>query len=218
MHITNKCKGWKYKEGNTLRNKRWNVSRLIRIKKCPYELSKRICPLNRCTQCRSYNESTQNLGTSFPYSNAEPETTWRCCFELEYFSQCATTSGGKPCDTNPQITMAVEMVANLGTIASYTRPISTAVSSALPYILPARRLYVDPRPIHCLNLNVNSSQSDGTKRTSATVVCTATIWNSIHSWIHMWPLIREQKTHTIRLQVPSETSCSIIVLNGNCNR
>ena len=48
----------------------------------------------------------------------------------------------------PQTTMATEMVLNLGTIASHMRPIPTAVSSAPAYIPPARRSYVDPRPIH----------------------------------------------------------------------
>ena len=64
----------------------------------------------------------------------------------------------------PQTTMATEMVVNLGTTASHSRPIPTAVSSAPVYIPPARRPHVDPRPIHGtnpLNLNGNRSQSDG---------------------------------------------------------
>ena len=80
----------------------------------------------------------------------------------------------------PQTTMATEMVVNLGTTASHMRPIPTAVSSAPAYILPARRHYVDPRPIHGanhLNLNGNRSQSDGIHRTSITVASMATIKN-----------------------------------------
>ena len=64
----------------------------------------------------------------------------------------------------PQTTMATKIIANLGTTASNTRPIPTAVLSATAYIPPARRPYVDPRPIHgpnLLNLNGNRSQSDG---------------------------------------------------------
>ena len=60
-----------------------------------------------------------------------------------------------------------------------TRPISTAVSLAPAYILPARLPYVDSQPIHGGNLNVNRSQSDGVQLISATVVSTATIGNSI---------------------------------------
>ena len=74
------------------------------------------------------------------------------------------------------------MVANLGTTASHTRPIPTAVSSAPAYIPPARRPYVDPRPIHgpnFLNLNGNRSQSNEIHRTSVTVASMATIGNSL---------------------------------------
>ena len=47
----------------------------------------------------------------------------------------------------PQTTMAAETVANQGTTASLTRLIPTAISSAPAYIPPARRPYIDPRPI-----------------------------------------------------------------------
>ena len=93
-----------------------------------------------------------------------------------------TPAVANPAVVLPQTTMATEMVANLGTTASHTRPIPTAVSSAPAYIPPARRPYVDPRPIHgpnLLNLNGNKSQSDGIHRTSVTVVSTATIGNSL---------------------------------------
>ena len=79
----------------------------------------------------------------------------------------------------PQTTMTTEVVANLGTTASNTRPIPTVDSSAPAYIPPARRYYVDPRPIHGPNLNVNRSQSDGIQRTSATGVSMATVGNPI---------------------------------------
>ena len=79
----------------------------------------------------------------------------------------------------PQTTMATEVMANLGTTASNTRPIPTAVSSVPAYIPPARRPYVNPRPIHGSNLNVNRSQLDETLRTSATIVSMATIRNLI---------------------------------------
>ena len=84
----------------------------------------------------------------------------------------------------PQTSMATEMVANLGTTASLTRPIPTVVSSAPAYIPPARRPYADPRPIHgpnLPNLYSNRSLSDEIHRTSATVVSTATIGNSLPS-------------------------------------
>ena len=76
----------------------------------------------------------------------------------------------------PQTTMATEMVVNLGTTASHMRPIPTAVSSAPAYIPPARRPYVDPRPIHGtnpLNLNGNKSNPDGIQRTSVPVASMA---------------------------------------------
>ena len=80
----------------------------------------------------------------------------------------------------PQTTMATELVVNLGTTASHTRPIPTAVPSAPAYIPPARRPYVDPRPIHGtnpLNLSGNRSQSNGIHRTSVTVASMATMGN-----------------------------------------
>ena len=82
----------------------------------------------------------------------------------------------------PQTTMATEMVVNLGKTASHMRPIPTAVSSAPAYIPPARRPYVDRRPIHgpnLLNLNGNRSQSDEIHQTSVTVASMATIGNSL---------------------------------------
>ena len=79
----------------------------------------------------------------------------------------------------PQTTIATEIVANLSRTASNMRPILTAVLSASAYIPIARRPYADSRPIHGPNLNVNRSQTDGTPRTSVTVVSTATIGNSL---------------------------------------
>ena len=70
----------------------------------------------------------------------------------------------------PQTTMAAEVVENLSTTASNIRPIPTVVSSAPAYIPPARRPHVDPRPKHDHYLNVNRAKSDGTLRTSTTVV------------------------------------------------
>ena len=82
----------------------------------------------------------------------------------------------------PQTTKATEIVVNLFTTASHSRSIPTAVSSAPAYIPPARRPFVDPRPIHGpnpLNLNGNMSQSEGIHRTSVTVASMATIENSL---------------------------------------
>ena len=88
----------------------------------------------------------------------------------------------KPAVALSQTTMATEMVVNLGTTASHMKPIPTAVSLAPAYIPPARRPYVDPRPIHGtnpLNLNGTKSQPDGIHRTSVTVASMATIGNSL---------------------------------------
>ena len=95
-----------------------------------------------------------------------------------------TTSVGVqlPAVANPavalsQTTAAAEVVTNLSSSAGSTRPSPTAVLSAPAYIPPARRHYADLRPIHSLNLNVTRSQTEGTLRTSATVVSMATIGN-----------------------------------------
>ncbi len=77
----------------------------------------------------------------------------------------------------PQTTVAAEIVTNLSTSTSNTRPSPTAISSVQAYISLARRPYAYPRPIHSLHLNVNRSQTDGTLRNSATVVSMATIGN-----------------------------------------
>ena len=94
------------------------------------------------------------------------------------------TAVANPAVALPQTTMATRTVANVGTTASHTRPIQTAVLSTIAYIPPARLPYVDPRPIHgpnLQNLNSNRSQSDGIHRNSLTVVSTATIRNSLPS-------------------------------------